>query len=274
MGESTTVDGGTMKAGDWTEAHSALMEAAATDAAADEVDLDATWDQVARRIDNAPRGRGRRRAVAIVAASAVLAGGGTAAAAATGVFSAHTGRYASGHDIKQGGPGEFLKPKGEDFPTVVLKGTADIPFPSEKARSISAQFQIDDLKGPGVVTTGALRGFVANDAICSWSNAWAAAVADGDDAAAKAAADELRRAGTWPAVRALDTELVMRTTIVHFKDGSPPQKADDSSRFGFLRLVQKDINAGDVDALGSALAENVFCIPALMPDLPQAVPTP
>lgn len=263
-----------MKAGDWTDAHSALMEVAAPDAEPGEVDLDATWDQVARRIDAVPTYRRRKRIVAIVAGAAVLAGSGTAAAAAaTGLFSAHSGRYAHGHDIKQAGPGEFLRPKAKDFPKVVLKGTADIPFPSEKARSISAQYQKEDLKGPGVVTTGALRGFVANDAICSWSNAWAAAVTDGDDASAKAAADELMAAGKWPAVHALDRKLVMRTTIVHFKDGSKPMKADDSSRFGFLRLVQKDIKAGDVDALGGALAENVFCIPALMPDLPQAVPT-
>ncbi|GAB2458800.1 hypothetical protein GCM10027062_43340 [Nocardioides hungaricus] len=266
-----------MKAGDWSEAHSALMEAAAADAASGEVDLDATWDRIARRIDTAPRRRKHGRAVAIVAASAVLVGGGAATAAATGLFSSRTGEFVSKQDVRKAGPGEYLDPKGEDFPQVTLEETADIPFPSEKARAISAQYHIEEGRipvkfGGARVTTGALRGFVADDAICSWSNAWAAAIADGDDAAAKTAASTLQAAGDWSAVRALDTELSTRTTEVRLTDGTV-HKVDDPSRFYYLTLVQKAVRAGDVDALGAALNGNVFCYPALMPDLPQAIPT-
>lgn len=262
-----------MKSGDWTEAHSALIEAAAAEAASGEVDLDATWERVARRIEAAPRHNRRRRAVAIVAASAVLAGGGTAAAAAAGVFTARTGEFVSEQDAHGDVVGgEFLDPAGEDFPRVTLDETADIPFPSERARSISAQFQIDDHPaGMGEVSTGALRGFVANDAICAWSNAWARAVTEGDGAAARVAASALRGAEDWPAVKALDTRLSTRTTKVRFTDGTS-RKVDDPTRFYYLRLVQKTIGAGDVDALGAVLTEEVFCVPELMPDLPQAVP--
>jgi hypothetical protein len=260
-----------MKAGDWTDAHSALMEAAVAETAAGEVDLDATWDRIAGRIAVGPRRSSRKRASAIIAVSVVFAGAGTAAAAA-GVFSAHTGEYNSGWEVQAGGPGERLDPRGEDFAQVTLEETADIPFPSEQARSISAQTQIEEMQR-GQVSTGALRGFVADDAICSWSNAWAAAVAEGDAAGARTASSTLLAAGDWSAVSALDTELVMRSTQVSSGDGTVHQ-ADDSSRFGYLSLVQQSVKAGDVDGLGPALAENVRCIPALMADLPQAVPSP
>lgn len=263
-----------MQAGDWNEAHSALLGIADTNDPLVEGHLDATWEQIARRIDDSPRSKRRRRAVAVVAVSAVLAGGGTAAAAAADLFGARTGEFASSADVRRSGPGEFLRSQGKDFAQVTLAETADIPFPSEQVRAVSAKAQLDDLgAGDTQVASGALRGFVANDAICAWSNAFARAIADGDRAAAKAAASTLAAAEDWPAVRALDTKLSTRTIKVGFTDGTS-RRANDPTRFYFLRGVQRAVKAGDVPALGKALHGNVFCHPDLMPDLPDAVPTP
>jgi hypothetical protein len=171
--------------------------------------------------------------------------------------SAHTGEQPSdAEDIRLGGPGEELDPSGDDFAQVVLEVTTDIPFPSDQARAISAQFQYDDLHDEidSRVSTGALRGFVANDAICSWANAWAYAVTSADVAGQKAAAQALQGASAWPAVTDLDKRLAGR------------------SRFWFLPPAQQAALGVDVEAMGRALATHVMCLPALVPDLPQALP--
>jgi hypothetical protein len=175
-----------------------------------------------------------------------------------GAHGAHTGKQPSDkEDLRLGGPGERLDPSGDDFEQVVLDVTADIPFPSDEARTISAHFQYDDLHDETgtLVSTGALRGFVANDAICSWANAWAAAVGSGEADARRAAAQALQGATSWAAVTDLDPTIGRHT------------------RFWFLTGVQEAAVGDDPQAMGKALATNVFCLPALVPDLPQALPS-
>jgi hypothetical protein len=104
------------------------------------------------------------------------------------------------------------------------------------------------------VSTGALRGFVANDAICAWADAWAVAVGSGDAAGKQAASQALLGASSWPAVTDLD------------------RRFSGQSRFSWLPVAQQAALGDDVRVLGKALATHVFCVPALVPDLPQALP--
>lgn len=45
-----------------------------------------------------------------------------------------------------------------------------------------------------------------------------------------------------------------------------------STVFGYLPLVRKAAQGTDIGAMGAVLAKWSYCTPALMPDLPQAVP--
>lgn len=273
----------------WTHRHSALVAEAAPEVPPfTDTGLDGVWDEVTAR-RRASAGRGRR--VAILATSAALVLGMAGTAAASGILT-HTGRGPSdSEDLVLGGPGERLNPAGNDFDSVLAEVTQDIPFPSDRAREISYRAQLEDAaRDQGVstaVSVGALRGFVANDAVCAWANSWAAAVS-ADDAVAKAVATAaLQETTTWPAVTALDTEFVIRTRFVKLipREYSEEEKrlfgdaierggseVDDSSRFGFLPLVQQAASGDRLDAMGAALLDHVYCNPELMPDLPSAVP--
>jgi hypothetical protein len=233
---------------------------------------------LANLADEARRARVRRRrlrvgtavagsALVVVVGAAVLGSGASPRSdgrvavdppPTPSAHSAHTGEQPQDQeDVRLGGPGEQLDPSGDDFAAVVREVTTDIPFPSDQARAVSAQFQYDDMhdETDTRVSTGALRGFVANDAICSWADAWAAAVTSGDAAGREAAAHALLGASSWPAVTDLD------------------QRFAGQSRFSFLPTAQRAALGDDLDVMGRALATHVFCNPALMPDLPQAVPS-
>lgn len=273
----------------WTERHRELVaEAAPPVPPFTDADLDRVWHGVAahRRV-----AAGRSRRVAILAASAALVVGIGGTAAASGLLS-RTGDGPSDHEeLVLGGPGERLNPAGEDFAIVLAEETRDIPFPTELARDVSTRLQLEDATRdegvPTSVSVGALRGFVANDAICSWANSWAAAVADGDPAARAAAASALQEATSWPAVTALDTEFAIRTRTITFipREYTEDEKrmfgdlierggmeVDDSTRFAYLELVQQAAGGDDPEAMGDALLGHVACSPLLMTDLPSAIP--
>ena len=241
--------------GAWSDRHTMLVrDAEPAHADVPEV-LNQAWARVAAAMaEPEPRRRSRTTVVAGAAAAVLVAVGGTAAA---GVLTSRTGEYVDREDWQAGGPGEELNPRGDDFRAVVAQETADIPFPSAAARLISLDFQeADAVRGAGDlevrVSTSAVAGFVANDAICAWSNEWARATRAGDPSAVARATRALDGAAGWDAVVTL--------------------QALEPVRFGWLRGVERAAHGSSIPALGAALAGNVFCVLELVPDLPEALP--
>ncbi len=140
---------------------------------------------------------------------------------------------------------------------MIAAETADIPYPSADARRISLDFQVADLRrGVGDdevrVSTSAVAGFVANDAICSWADEWARTTRARDTRAASGATGVLDAASTWDAVVTL--------------------QGLDPVRFGWLAGVERAAHGASIPAMGDALAGKVFCLLELVPDLPEALP--
>ncbi|MEZ0581218.1 hypothetical protein [Nocardioides sp. MH1] len=264
----------------WTDAHGAAVADAAPPV--DELDdrqLEASWAQVAGAMGSSTTPRRRRRLV--TAGVVTVAAVGVAGSAAAGVLDWHTGHTGQGpvdrEDRRLGGPGERIDLSGDDLAQIIVDVTQDVPFPSDRARRISNHTQYVELRTNAPdesASTGAIRGFTADDAICSWANAWAGAVRSGDDDAREAAAAVLMEAGTWPAVSDLDTKLEIRRPHVTVVIDGKRQRvvADDDTRFAYLTLVQDAADGRSIPAMGDALALNVRCIPGLVPDLPQAIP--
>lgn len=243
----------------WTDDHSRLVARAAPevpDVTLDE--LDRVWAVVRGSMAGPDRHRRRRRAVVGGAlAAALLAGGGVATA---DVLTAHTGRYpADAEDLRLGGPGERLDPAAPDYGEVVAELTADVPFPSDAAREIARENEVEDgqrdAPGSASVATGALRFWVARAAVCAWGNAWAAG--DGSERARTM----LEEATDWPAVTDLDPDQVIR-----YRDGFA-----DNTEAGYFPLLRDAARAGDLAALGRVLGRWGACDPALVPDLPKAI---
>lgn len=263
----------------WTDEHSRLVHEARPVAGVAVDDLDEIWARVISTLERPRARRRRRRLTPIVGAgvAAVLVGAGGVAAA--NVFSAHTGEYNHGWEERAGGPGEVLDPAAPDYGGVVHQLVADIPFPSQQARDLSWQTQKRETSGPrnagSKVSAGALRGFTADDAICSWADAWAAAVETGDHTAKARATGALDGAATWPAVAALDPSQVPSTTVPvvgNFGASVVGTRVVSDDRFAYLTLVRAAAHGADPAQLGAALAYNVRCIPGLVPHLPQALP--
>ncbi|MFT4082091.1 MAG: hypothetical protein QM638_05855 [Nocardioides sp.] len=291
----------------WTEEHSRTIAAAAPpvpDVSQQELDL--IWCGVRDRMPTA-KARRRRRARLVVGgviAAVTMTLGGVAAA---GVISAHTGRYPSdAEDLRLGGPGEYLDPAAPDFGDVVDQETTDIPFPSDKARRISRQDLVQDGQrepiGTSTESTGAMRFWTAQAAVCAWANEWVAAGAAGDTSAKETAAKMLEEAPSWSAVTAIDAKQTMRTVRVKVtyraggritkssilgQDGTPDkvlrrvggkrvtrmETERIGSVAGYFPLLRKAALSDDAAEMGSVLADEGTCDPDLMPDFPQAVPS-
>lgn len=164
--------------------------------------------------DRAPRTTGRRsfgsrRRLLVVAAgvAAIAAGGATGAI----VVGAHTGIFPSKADQAVGGPGEALNPAASDFRAVALKISSDIRYPrgydSWREWVIEEQAPTAET-GPGgaqfpagLVSSGALHGWFAASAFCAWVQSWRQATATGDPGAAAQAAQTIKEAPNWRAVR-------------------------------------------------------------------------
>lgn len=245
----------------WTDQHSgAIADAAPAVPPTDADELDRVWARVRSAMD-APATRRRRPArVALLAGltAAALTAGGVAAAE---VYSAHTGRYSTdAEDIRLGGPGEWLDPAASDYGDVVTSLTGDIPFPSERARGIAKQTLVDDGKreapGTGVESTGAIRGWTAQYAVCSWASQWAVATRTGDEASRAEAVRMLDEAPGWPAVTDLDPEQQIRYQTSTVTDRSGKKRTvrfDNNTQFGYLPLIKKAVHGRDVDAMGRLL---------------------
>lgn len=263
---------------DWTERHSQLVaDAAPPVSAATEAELTRTWNVV--RETTTPATAARRRPARLVVGAALtaatLAVGGVAAAT---ILSAHTGEYpVDAADVRMGGPGEELNPVASDFGEVVTETIADIPFPSDAARAsvrdnLVADGQDNAGSGESIrVSTGAVRAWAAQGAMCAWADQWAGATSSGDAATREQAAGMLKAASMWPAVTDVDPVQKSHTQKMTAKDVETGETitgtADDSTQFAFLRAVQKASRGDSVHAMDAAMAD-IYCYGVSTPNLP------
>lgn len=267
----------------WTDEHQSLIESAAPRASApDSADVERVWNRISMELVGEPRPRGRRRmAIGAGIAAIVL---GTSGVAVAEYYSARTGQGPTdAEDLLLGGPGERLDPAAADFAQVVAEETRDIPFPSEDARRIAIDAQVaDNTPSPEDahlshrLSVGALRAWVADAAICSWTDQWASATARGDSAVRDEAAAVLRGAPSWPAVRDIDPNPVARIDEVHYTDESgrtTKATVRDDSQFNYLKALNAAVQDGNTTAAAAVLADNNgYCIDALVPNIPDANP--
>lgn len=265
----------------WTTEHDRLLEASAPSfPEPGTADVDRVWSRVTAGFDEL-RPRRRRPASLIVGSLVAAAMVGTSTVAVAEHHSAHTGRGpVDAEDLRLGGPGERLDSGASDYGRVVSEETADIPFPSEAFRRAAVENQLHDARfdvpGRGSVATGALRAWVADAALCAWSNQWAVATRAGDVAERDEAIGVIRSAPTWPAVVALDPAPYSRIETMEVVDRngvSHTEHLRDDSQFYYLTALASAVQGDDVSRVAGILAENNgYCRPNLVPDLPAADP--
>ncbi len=267
----------------WTDAHDRLLaDTAPPVPESPGAELEQIWAQTARAIEGEGSRVRRRRVgvrvgVAAVIGAAVLGSSGLAAA---DLITARTGEGpVDAEDLRLGGPGEKLMLAAPDFGDVIAEETVDIPFPSREAREISLRDQVHDERFAGTdefTTTGNVRAWTAKMALCSWSNQWAAATRDNDQAARAEAIDMIQAAPTWPAVTAIDPEPYsrMETQKVADEEGNvTTEHYRDESLFFYLGPLGQAVEGSDPAAVGRILAKDSgACVAELVPDLTQADP--
>jgi hypothetical protein len=262
----------------WTEEHSRVVADATPDVpAADDLELARTWATIRRGL---PVGTtaGRRRARLVVGSAltaATLAVGGVAAA---GGFSAHTGTYSSdAEDVRLAGPGEWLDPVAADFGGVITNEIADIPFASDADRAaVVGNLVADgrrDAADPTIssrVSTGEVRAWSAQGAICGWAEQWADATLNGDTARRDAAIGKLGEASTWKAVTDIDPKQrtgTKKTTARDLQTGKTRNLiVDDSTQFAYLSTLQKLARGTDVEEMDAATSQ-LYCYSVATPHL-------
>jgi hypothetical protein len=270
-----------MRARSWTAAHDRLLaEAAPPVPERSDADLDLVWRQVEGGLvtERQPRRRRKRLVVGAIAAALLL---GTSVAAAD-VYTSHTGKGPSdAEDLSLGGPGERLDSAAPDFGKAVAEATEDIPFPDASSRAFAVQDQVHDFRfatprDTEMVSTGAIRAWVADAALCSWSNQWAAATRSNDDAGRLKAITMIQAAPGWPAVTAIDPKPYSRMATMEIDDGDGHIVAEqypDDSQFFYLAALGQAVEGRNPEAVAEVLAKNNgYCRPALVPDLPNADP--
>jgi hypothetical protein len=270
-----------VRATSWTDVHDRLVADAAPPVPdSSDAELDGVWTRVAATmaVEGKPRRRRGRLVVGALVGAVVL---GTSGLAAAELYTAHTGKGpVDAEDLSLGGPGERLDPAAPDFGKVVAQETADIPFPSLGSRQLAVQDQTHDerfaVPGTERVSVGAIRAWVADAALCSWSNQWAVATRNGDEAGRAEAIGMIQAAPRWPAVVAIDPKPYSRTETQEVNDGNGnthPETFPDESQFYYLGALGKAAQGRDLDAVARVLAENNgYCTPHLVPDLPNANP--
>jgi hypothetical protein len=181
--------------------------------------IQAALDEIGAAIASRPAPRATRRRsfgsrrTVLVLAAAMLA---ISVAVATGavVLGAHTGLFPTKPEVAMGGPGEELNPAASDFRKVALQTVSDIPYPKGYASwrewIIAEELPTSDVgadpggsESPfpaGLVSTGALRGWVAASAFCAWVQSWRQAASAGDVNVTAQAAQTIAQAPGWKAV--------------------------------------------------------------------------
>jgi hypothetical protein len=247
----------------WTDAHDRLLSDSAPDAIpVGDADIERVWNRVAGGPDTTPPRRRRLRRRWVVAVAVVLTTvAGTSGLAAGGVFSAHTGQGPSdAEDLRLGGPGEKLDTAASDFGAIVAEATADIPFPTSAARRIAPRHQVDDAQrhrpAPRTesVSTAAIRAWVADAAICAWSNQWALATRTGDAAARAESITTIQRAPGWAAVTAVDPHPYSR--MDYYSSDDTGEQYLDTSQFYYLGPLGQAVKGNDLGEVAKLLAKN------------------
>ncbi|MFT3872325.1 MAG: hypothetical protein QM714_06700 [Nocardioides sp.] len=234
---------------EWSDSYSKVVREAAPEVPPfDANDRSALWEQIQTAAAvSAPRRRRWRVAIAGAAAACMV---GVAGVATAGVFSAHTGKGPSdAEDLGLGGPGEKLNPAAPDFAAVFDQVTGDIRFPTVDARKRAMAWETESLvTGDALVSTGALRLWMAGHAVCSWTNTWAVALHTGDGAAERQAAGVILGAHTW-------------TSITDTAPYIPASELD------YLGGVERAVRSSDAPAAKNALVNSGACAPGLAPEL-------
>lgn len=266
----------------WTDAHERLVadtEPSVAESSAPEIAR--VWSEVAEIVESEPQPRRRYRLRAGIAAGVGAVVLGTSGLAVAEHYTAHTGRGpVDAEDLRLGGPGEKLALAAPDYGDVVAEETADIPFPDRASREFAVQDQVHDARFAGTdefVSTGAVRAWVADQALCSWSNQWAVATRSGDEAARTEAIDMIQAAPSWPAVVALDPHPFRRWETQQVDDGHgnvTTERYRDESQFYYLAELGQAVEGREVGAVAHVLAaNNGYCrAPGNVPDLPNADP--
>lgn len=268
----------------YDEQLSALVaDTAPTGVAPDDAELQRVWNKVQGGLGEAPARRPRLRLVVGAGLAAIALGSaGVAVAQVVEEHSARTGEGpADAEDLRLGGPGEKLDPSGSDFRDVIAEEAAGIPFPNDALRQATVDWWFEDLTRdvyPGAeptrLSTGALRAWMAQDAVCHWANQWAVGTRSGDAALRAEAVEVISGADTWDAVTAIDPEPYSRpeTREVQNRDGSVETRAyNDESHFYYLRHVEKAAAGTDTGAMVEALVSNQSgCSAYEVPDLKMA----
>jgi hypothetical protein len=238
----------------WSERHAGLVREVASEVPAFSTDEQvALWEQI-EITATAPRAR-RPRWRGVVAGVVAVVAVGFGGAAAAGVFTAHTGKGpVDAEDVELGGPGERLNPQAPDFAVVLEEATRDIRFPSVQARDSALSWEVEDQVEPSsdeltLVSTGALRLWMAGHALCSWSNTWAVALRTGDTATERRAADLILGARHWPSIVDTDPDLA------------------NESEFAWLPDLEQAIRSEDPEEAKDALSPHGACMPGLAPEL-------
>jgi hypothetical protein len=144
----------------------------------------------------------RRPRTAFLVAATILATAGAVTAGT--VMTAHTGHLPTKAEEQMGGPGEGLNPAAPDFPDVAVEAAADIPYPPGYLSwrdFVLEQVPSGDEAENTEISTGALRGWYAASAYCAWVQAWRTADVTGATSAAQEAAQVIKQAPGWKAVR-------------------------------------------------------------------------
>ena len=224
----------------------------------------------ARRLDvvtaQQPRARRHRRLARSGAITLAVALAGTGTAAAAAYLAARTGQHSAGWEATAAGPGELLRQDGSDYLDVARQLSAEIPFAPTHQAQRQAQFSTGVLapQADSQITTSALRAQVAQNAICTWADAWIAADTTGDGSgnstARQSATDTLTASLTWTAVTDVDPHPGLTTA-------PGDQGAQAETRFGWVPALATAAAAGDHGAVLDAVTDSGRCDPRLTPAL-------
>jgi hypothetical protein len=184
-----------------------------------------------------------------------------AGAAAAGVTYLHarTGASNTGWQVFAGGPGENLRKDAADYASTLEELAADIPFAPGYAESKKSALTTGYLAPAedGVISTGAARAQLAQDAICTWADYWVASDVAAREADRSRAADALSGATGWAAVRAVDASSDPR--------GAERDQGPTETRFGWLPAIVAATRSHDVHAVSDAVRTSQRCDPAMTP---------
>lgn len=186
-----------------------------------------------------------------------------AGAAAAGVtyLRARTGETNSGWQVLAGGPGENLRKDAPDYASTLEALAADIPFApgyGDSKKSALTTGYLAPADG-GVISTGAARAQLAQDAICTWADFWVASGGRGRAADRRRATEGLAGATNWAAVRAVDPSPAPL--------GAEGDQGATETRFGWLPAIIAATRSGDDQVVSDAVRKSQRCDPAMTPTI-------